>query len=133
MRGHFVDCRAGSPTLHRETSLEFVGDPDRALVVERGIAHIFDNLLGMVTMNQPRLYWDVKNPDFDTTADVVNVPRDTPTKDFPVVQTNRFRAPAWLCGLSRKAQRIGLRTGPTHNHPFRFKMGQEWVTLTPRV
>ncbi|HTW94751.1 MAG TPA: hypothetical protein VMD30_08165, partial [Tepidisphaeraceae bacterium] len=50
MCGHFVDCREKSPTFHKEVRLEFGGDPDRALVIDRGIAHIFDNLTGMVTL-----------------------------------------------------------------------------------
>jgi len=132
MRGHFVDCRAGSPTLHTDVELTFEGDPHRALVIERGIAHIFDNLANMVTLNQPRIYFDTKNPDFDPYIDVMNVPRSTPPDEFPVVQVNRYRAPRWLVNLGMKYQRIQLRKGMGAAHPFRFKVGAYRITLTPR-
>jgi len=131
MKGHFVDCRKGSSTLHHGVSLAFGGDPDRALVIDRGIAHIFDNLTGMVTLNQMRLFLDVKNPDFDPNIDVLNVPRDTPPAEFPEVQVNRFHSPVWLCRLTRKAQRIQLRRGINNHHPFKFRAAGRRFTLTP--
>ena len=131
MSGHFVDCRRDSPTLHKDVRLEFRGDPDRALVIDRGIAHIFDNLTGMVTLNQMRIYLDFGNPDFDPNIDVLNVPRDTPTAEFPSIQPNRFRSPYWLCRLAVKAQRIQLRKGIGNHHPFKFKADGVRYTLTP--
>jgi hypothetical protein len=131
MDAHFVDCRRGSPTLHHGVSLNFGGDPDRALVIDRGIAHIFDNLTGMVTLNQMRLFMDFKNPDFDPNFDVLNVPRGTDPANFPEVQINRFRSPTWLCRLATKAQRIQLRKGINNHHPFKFKSGGMRLTLTP--
>ena len=133
MRGHFVDCRKGSPTLHQDLTLEFEGDPDRALVIERGITHIFDNLTGMVTLNQPRLYLDFNNPDFDPNIDVLNVLRGTAPTRFPVVQTNRYLAPTWLCRLAVKAQRIQLRRGIKTYHPYRMKTANgKVITFTPQ-
>lgn len=132
MTGHFVDCRRYSPTLHASYSMTFGGDPDRALVIDRGIAHIFDNLVGMVTLNQMRLYVDFSNPDFNPTTDVINIDRGTRPERFPIVSINRFRAPAWVCRTAIKAQRLQLRLGSTSpNHPFRFKVGAQTFTLTP--
>ena len=131
MSGHFVDCRENSPTLHQEARLEFGGDPDRALVIERGIAHIFDNLTCMVTMNQMRLFMDWGNPDFDPNIDVLNVARGTPPDQFPVVRINRYRAPRWICALAVKMQRIQLRKGIGNHHPFKFKLNGRRYTLTP--
>jgi hypothetical protein len=132
MSGHFVDCRKDSPTLHNAVSLEFGGDPDRSLIIERGIAHIFDNLTGMVTLNQMRIFMDWKNPDFDPNIDVLNVPRDTAAAEFPVLQVNRYRCPVWLCRLAVKIQRIQLRRGISGSHPFKFKVGDKRFTLTPK-
>jgi hypothetical protein len=132
MIGHFVDCRRASQTLHEDLRIEFKGNPDRALVIERGIAHIFDNLLGMVTLNQPILYFDYTNPDFDPNIDVVNVPRDTASKLFPVLSTNRFRMSSWMCRLALKWQRIQLRKGFQDYHPFRFKAAGKTVTVVPK-
>ncbi len=132
MSGHFVDCRKGSPTRHRDWKMTFHGDPDRALVIDRGIAHIFDNLKGMITLNQMRIYLDFGNPDFNANTDVINVPRGTDANKFPAVQVNRLRAPKWLCRLAIKAQRLQLRTGSiSANHPFKFKAGNKTVVLTP--
>jgi len=111
--------------------MEFRGDPDRALVIDRGIAHIFDQLTGMVTLNQARLYFDWANPDFDPNIDVINVLRGTPVQAFPTVTINRFKAPHWLCRLILKAQRIQLRSGINTHHPFRFKANGRKFTLIP--
>lgn len=129
MTGHFVDCRADSPTLHEQVTIHFGGDPDRALVIERGIAQ----LVGMVTLNQPRLYFDFSNPDFKSATDVLNVARGTPIERFPVVHVNRYLAPWWLARLSRKAQRIRLRAGRTAVHPLRFVVQGKQVSLIPRT
>jgi hypothetical protein len=86
----------------------------------------------MVTLSQPRLYWDINNRDFNASIDVLNVARGTPLTHFPAVQVNRFRAPAWMCRLSRKAQRLQLRAGQNQEHPFRFRVGEQQVTFVPR-
>jgi dTDP-4-dehydrorhamnose 3,5-epimerase len=131
MTGHFVDCRKDSPTLHTACALSFSGDPDKALVIDRGVAHIFDNLIGMVTLNQMRLYVDFANPDFNPATDVINVARDTPLDRFPAISVNRYKAPAWLCRIAVKAQRLQLRSGMANpNHPFKFKVGKKTLTLT---
>jgi len=131
MKGHFVDCRRGSPTLHQAVTLEFKGTPERALVIDRGIAHIFDNLIGMVTVNQLKKYWDFANPDFNSSVDVYNVPRGTAPSDFPVLQVNRFEAPQWLCRFVNKTQRMALRKQETwSHHPIALKAGQSKLTLT---
>ncbi|MBY7142612.1 hypothetical protein KFZ56_05865 [Virgibacillus sp. NKC19-3] len=118
--------------IHKHETLEFKGNPDRALVIDRGIAHIFDNLSEMTTLNQARIYSDWGNPDFDPNIDVLNVLRDTPVENFPMVKINRFRAPKSLCRLALKAQRVQLRAGIGNHHPFRFKSGDKKITLIPK-
>lgn len=134
MTGRFVDCRKDSVTLHKEVVLQFQGNPDRALAVERGIAHCFDNLVGMVTVNQPRLYVDFFNPDFVPPTDVLNVSRDTESRDFPIVRVNRFAAPHWFCRLARRRQRRQIQRNPMQQHPFRFVHPEHGVvTFVPGV
>lgn len=123
LSGHFVNCRKGSPTLHQSCSLSFKGNPDRSLVIGRGIAHIFDNLMGMTTINQMRMHFDIRNPDFIAGSDVFNILRGTPIDSFPVLRVNCFRSPRWLCNLMVKQQRIGIRRSSS-NYPFQFKHGQ---------
>ena len=131
MAGHFVDCRPQSKTYRVAVSLSFGGDPDRALVVPRGVAHIFDNLTGMVTLNQIRLFFDFNNPDFDPSSDVINVPRDSPISAFPAVRVNRIRAPFWLCYLAIKSRRLRLADG-NRRYPFSYKIGGRRVSLIPK-
>ena len=131
MSGHFVDCRKGSPTLHQSCSLSFKGNPDRSLVIGRGIAHIFDNLMGMTTINQMRMHFDFRNPDFIAGSDVINNLRGTPIDSFPVLRVNRFRSPRWLCNLMVKQQRIGIRRSSS-NYPFQFKHGQRNFAFVPK-
>jgi hypothetical protein len=131
MFGHFVDCRKNSPTLHKDVTLAFKGNPDLALVIDPGIAHIFDNLYGMVTLNQMRFYIDIKNPDLNREFDVINVLRNTPPDQFPIVKTNRFRAPDILCSLIRRYQRDQIRRGIGTRHAFNLMAGDKKITLTP--
>jgi hypothetical protein len=131
MSGHFVDCRKGSPTLHKTCSLKFGSDPDRSLVIGRGIAHIFDNLMGMTTINQMRMHCDFRNPDFVPGSDVINVLRGTPVGKFPALRVNRFRSPRWLCHLMVKQQRITIRRSGS-SYPFQFKHAGRNFAFVPR-
>jgi len=131
MQGDFVDCRRGSKTFHKRVKFAFTGDPDKALVIDRGIAHIFDNLKGMVTLNQPRVYFDRNNPYYSSDFDVVNVRRSSPLDEFPSVIVNRFPLPYWLCRSALKKQRAKIRAAGSRNHPFIFHKGSEKLILTP--
>ena len=64
--------------------------------------------MGMTTVNQMRMHFDLRNPDFVAGSDVINILRGTPVENFPVLRVNRFRSPRWLCNLMVKQQRIEL-------------------------
>jgi hypothetical protein len=132
MTGHFVDCRKDSPTLHKSCSLSFKSNSDRSLVIGRGIAHIFDNLMGMTTINQMRMHFDIRNPDFIPGSDVINILRGTPVDQFPALRVNRFRSPRWLCHLMVKQQRIEIRRSGG-NYPFQFKHGGKNFAFVPKT
>jgi hypothetical protein len=133
MTGVFVDCRQSSPTWGKRVVLTWRPDPDRALHIDRGIAHLPDNVISMVTLNQPRLYWDFYNPQFDPNVDVVNVLRDAAPEDFPKIRVNRFRTPTWLCRQTLRMQRLQLRAGLVRKaHPYRFRIGDKTVTIVQK-
>lgn len=90
--GHFVDCRAGSPTLHHQVSVRFNPSLFRRLTVPRGVAHTFDNLAGIVTRDEPIWYADFDNIDWDVNNDLVSIARDS-NEPYPVVRINEFRMP----------------------------------------
>ena len=43
----------------------------------------------MVTLDQPRLFLDLANPDFNRVVDVLNAPRGA--SNFPTLRVNRYR------------------------------------------
>lgn len=131
IKGKFVDCRKGSPTIHQSIEIEFLGSPEKSLVIERGVAHIFDNLKGMVTLNQPQIYYDYKNNFYNSRSDVINVPRGTKENNFPAVEINKYLAPKWLCNFMLKRQRYLLSGNNNNNHPYIFQKGDEKLILTP--
>jgi hypothetical protein len=48
-----MDCRKGSPTLGREVIHEFEPSPLRMLVIPPGVAHAFEGLGRIFTINRP--------------------------------------------------------------------------------
>lgn len=91
--GHFVDCRAHSPTLHHKVSVSYRPSLLRRLVVPMGVAHTFDNLAEIVTRDEPIWYADFDNIDWDVNNDLVSIPRDSGDETYPVVRINGYRMP----------------------------------------
>ncbi|SER57414.1 dTDP-4-dehydrorhamnose 3,5-epimerase family protein [Pseudomonas soli] len=54
IRAHFIDCRLDSPTLHKECSITFHPSALKFLVIPPGIAHAFESIEGVYTINRPR-------------------------------------------------------------------------------
>ena len=86
--GHFVDCREGSATLHKQLSINFSASSRRRLIIPRGVAHTFDGLAGIVTRDEPVWFASEKNPHWNVTNDLVSILR-TETS-FPVVAVNEL-------------------------------------------
>ena len=78
-----VDCREGTSTKHNKVKIEFYPSALRFLVIPNGVAHRFENLHNVFTINRPRIYsdnineyepgndvidWDVKDYDYPTFA-----------------------------------------------------------------
>ena len=129
-RRTFIECKPYPKAADPERPQSRKTPESPRLVIDRGIAHTFDNLVGMVTLNQPRLFLDLANPDFNRVVDVLNVPRGA--SNFPTLRVNRYRTPAWLCRFTRKMQRLQLRANPHSAYPFRFATREGNITLLPR-
>ncbi len=77
----FVDCREGSPTHHAKKTIAFHPSALRYLQIPNGVAHAFDGLENVFTVNRPETRsddettylpgndifdWPVSRPDFPT-------------------------------------------------------------------
>jgi dTDP-4-dehydrorhamnose 3,5-epimerase-like enzyme len=113
-KGYFVDCRLGSPTLHKKITLDFTPDATRALVIPCGVAHGFEGLEGIYTINAFRAYlpppqylMTEKNP-WATGTDIFNFPYMTADDMLPVVEVNPYPASESFYELLSDMQRATL-------------------------
>lgn len=116
--GHFIDCRAGSPTLHKRVHARFHASPARRLIIERGIAHTFDGLAGIVTRDEPLWYSAENNPHWNVNNDLVSVLRDAEAP--PVVEVNPHRLPDSLHEYMTRLSQAVL--GEPKAYSTRFKL-----------
>jgi hypothetical protein len=113
-KGYFVDCRVGSPTLHRKVEIDFTPDAARTLVIPCGVAHGFDGLEGIYTVNAFRAYlpppqylMTEKNP-WSTGTDILNFPYATADAALPAVEVNTYPASEHFYELLSDMQRATL-------------------------
>ncbi|HEV7289753.1 hypothetical protein [Sphingomonas sp.] len=116
--GYFIDCRAGSPTLHKRIHARFHASPARRLVIERGIAHTFEGLAGIVTRDEPLWYSAENNPHWNVNNDLVSVLRDA--AEPPVVEVNPHRLPDSLHQYMTRLSQAVL--GEPKAYSTRFKL-----------
>jgi hypothetical protein len=133
--GHFVDCRAGSPTLHRYVTAEYTPDPTRRLHIDRGIAHTFDGLANIVTRDEPLWYLSKDNPDYNIANDVVNVARDVAPENFPVIQQNQYPIPRAAYEFMLTLQHHSMKS--MQRYPTRFPVTlngeQRYINIRPKA
>lgn len=95
---YFIDCRRGSPTLHQRIKLEFHPNSGRTLCIPPGVAHAFDGLETVFTINNYRLFlpdpeeWAAGNTDWNLENDVINIPMDITDADLPILRPNEHEA-----------------------------------------
>lgn len=119
--GEFVDCREGSPTLHKRVVASFAASPRRRLIIPRGVAHTFDNLRGVVTRDEPVWHSADDNPHWNVNNDLVSILREDAR--FPVVTVNDYRMPDDLhLYLTRLSQAV-LGDPKAYSTRFRLKIG----------
>lgn len=54
VKAHFIDCRKNSPTFHKEYSISFTPSALKFLVIPPGVAHAFESIETVFTINRPR-------------------------------------------------------------------------------
>lgn len=98
-----IDCRKASPTLGRETVHEFRPSPLRMLVIPPGVAHAFEGLERIFTINRPiRRSGDPER--FEPGNDVIDWPLDkrpAPAFDIGAETTFPFSYYARLAAVQR--------------------------------
>ncbi|MBB6449718.1 dTDP-4-dehydrorhamnose 3,5-epimerase [Geomicrobium halophilum] len=132
--GHFVDCREGSPTLHKYVSIDYYPDPTKKLNIDRGIAHTFDGLENVLTRDEPIWYMSVGNSDYNMESDVINVPRELELNEFPEVTINKYPIPReayeFVLGIQHK------NMTELQEYPNRVLVNidgeKRYVTITPK-
>lgn len=118
IHGYFIDCRAGSSTLHKKVACSFAPSPSRKLVIPRGVAHTFDGLAGIVTRDEPVWYSHENNPHWNVNNDLISILRSS--TEFPVVSVNPHKLPDNLhVYLSRLSQSVLDEPKP---YSTRFKL-----------
>ena len=83
---HLLDCRSELPSLGRRFTFEFAPTPSKVLVIPNGVAHAFDGLENVFTLNQPKIYSD-NEEDYSPGNDVTDLPLNT--AEVPVFVTSR--------------------------------------------
>ncbi|WP_342310491.1 hypothetical protein [Burkholderia pyrrocinia] len=113
-KGYFLDCRRDSPTLHQRVVVEFSPDVTRSLVIPCGVAHGFEGLERIYTINAfraflppPQYLMTEKNP-WATGTDILNFPYSIDDRDLPVVEVNTYPASEMFYDLLSEMQRATL-------------------------
>ncbi len=135
INGYFVDCRKGSPTLHQTVELTYWPSPDRKLVIGRGIAHTFDGLQNIVTVDEPIHFVAEGNPDYNLYNDVVNFPRTFTPDLWPLVRTNDLPIPVECYRfITDKQHKLFSAGGVTYPVRFQVELGGErrYVVAIPK-
>lgn len=93
IRLRLVDCRSDSSTLHRRDFLEFEPSAEWLLTIPPGIAHAFEGLEDIFTVNRPRSFLPSHSPSlYEPGNDVQDWPLDRST--YPTVSPNQMEATA---------------------------------------
>ena len=119
--GHFVDCREGSATLHKQLSIGFSPSSRRKLIIPRGVAHTFDGLAGIVTRDEPVWFSSERNPHWNVTNDLVSILR-TETS-FPTIAVNELPLSDELHLYMARLQQAVLHDPKSYMTRFELEIG----------
>lgn len=124
--GEFVDCRRGSPSLHRTTRLEFTPDPRRVLHVAQGIAMRFRGLTNITVRTETTWFASSRDDSHhDVGNDQIRVPTDTPASSFPSLSVNDLPLPPHVLQILMQRQLEILREGGSYDTTFDVAVGGE--------
>lgn len=110
-----VDCRAGSPTLHARITTEFQPSPLRCLIIPNGVAHRFERLENVFTINQPAIFTEDEHA-YVSGNDVLDWPADR--VDFPTLSTSKKSVSNEFYHRQASHQREYLANPPMHATPI---------------
>lgn len=113
---NLVDMRRDSTTLHERVTFEFQPDPLRYLVIPRGVAHAFDGLENVFTINSPRLFLPEDEKDYQPGYDVIDWPLGR--SDYPLFDTNKNEADDDFYSALVSAQLEMVSRPATHATPM---------------
>ncbi|MFE2111042.1 dTDP-4-dehydrorhamnose 3,5-epimerase family protein [Kitasatospora sp. NPDC059463] len=96
--GHFIDCREGSPTAGMRERHTWSPGSQRALYIPPGVAHTFDGLEFVNTVNTYELFlpdpeqWVRGTLDWQPDADIINLPLNVTDEELPLYRPNTHPA-----------------------------------------
>jgi dTDP-4-dehydrorhamnose 3,5-epimerase-like enzyme len=121
--GYFIDCRRGSPTLHQKVKMQWHPTSDLSLYIPNGVAHAFDGLEKIFTLNNYRLFlpdperWASGDTEWNIESDVINLPMGILDKDLPTLDANEHEASEVFYQLIAERQRTSI-SKLEHEYPF---------------
>lgn len=121
--GHFIDCRAGSATVGVRETRTWQPGSRRNLYIPAGVAHAFDGLEHIHTLNTYELFlpepkaWLSGQLDWRAEADVINLPMTVPDEDVPLFTANSHAASEVWYQLVARQQAEALPQ-IEHEYPF---------------
>lgn len=119
--GQFIDCRRNSPTLHKRVTAQWNPTSQRFLRIPPGVAHAFDSLENIFTINAYKQYlpdpnvWLAGQTAWNAGSDVVNFEMDVTDDLLPIVEPNQNEASDVFYQLIAENQRNTL---PDLNHEY---------------
>jgi dTDP-4-dehydrorhamnose 3,5-epimerase-like enzyme len=121
--GYFIDCRDNSPTLHQRVKIQWHPNSNTSLYIPNGVAHAFDGLEGVFTLNNYQLFlpdpeqWVNGNTEWNIESDVINFPMDISDADLPTLRANEHEASDVFYQLIAERQRVAMPQ-IEHEYPF---------------
>lgn len=112
--GHFLDCRANSPTFGVRQSLRLSPSLGVTLVIPAGVGHAFQGLQGVFTVNSytlllPKQSELLSRMDWNIGNDVINIPLDCPPDEVPRLTPNEYVASPLFYEVLATSHREDLR------------------------
>lgn len=98
IRANFIDCRGSSQSWGTRYETSLVCGIDRVHVIPPGVAHTFDGLEDVYTLNSFRNFlpdpnaWFRGSVAWNLSADTINLPRDVSQTEVPRISPNEFEA-----------------------------------------
>ncbi|MBF9068246.1 dTDP-4-dehydrorhamnose 3,5-epimerase family protein [Streptacidiphilus fuscans] len=126
--GYFIDCRVGSPTAGMRESVTWSPSSARALYIPNGVAHTFDGLERVNTINSYELFlpspeeWVHGDLDWQPDADIINLPLDVADEDLPYFVPNSHPAGEAWYDLVAARQRASIPQTAPLEYPMTRQM-----------